>query len=128
MQTLTYGMQIPETGDIGSDFFPALEDNFTQLDAHSHNGTDSPKLSGSSMNAYTQNISSASWVAVAGVSGLYKQVVTMSGGLQYDNYIPTFKESVTKDVLLLTVEKETANTYTVYCNDNTLDLVAYYLN
>lgn len=44
MTTLTYGLKRPATGDLGSVWFPAIEGNITQLDAHSHNGVDSPQL------------------------------------------------------------------------------------
>lgn len=128
MQTLTYGMQLPETGDIGSDFFPALEDNITLADGHTHNGSNSAKLSGSSVLAYTQAILSAAWVAVAGVTGLYKQTVSISGGLQYNDYFPRFKLTTLGHIVDLSVEKVSATSYTVYINDNTLDITAYYLN
>ena len=39
--TLSYGFVRPATGDKGSVFFPALEDNITQLNSHDHDGTDS---------------------------------------------------------------------------------------
>lgn len=128
MLTLTYGMKVPETGDIGSDFFPALETNFTNLDAHTHDGTTSSKLPGSSMTSYTQAISSASWVSVAGVTGLYKQTVTLAGGLQFNDYYPMFKITSSGNLIFLTVEKASATSYVVYINDNTLNITAYYLN
>lgn len=43
--TLTYGLVKPVTGDTGAVWFPAMEANITQLDAHDHNGTNSPQLS-----------------------------------------------------------------------------------
>ena len=127
MNTLTYGIQVPQTGDIGSVFFPALEDNFTQLDAHNHDGVTSSKIMSSSVKSTTQSILAAAWVAVAGVAGLYNQVVTMPTGLQYDDYVPMFKMS-TGDLLFLTVEKASATSYTVYCNDNTLTVTALYIS
>jgi hypothetical protein len=45
MITLTFGILKPENGDKGSSFFPALEDNFEQLNDHNHDGVTSSKIS-----------------------------------------------------------------------------------
>lgn len=42
--TLAHGRKRPVTGDPGSTWFPALEDNVTLDDAHDHDGTDSAQL------------------------------------------------------------------------------------
>lgn len=51
MTTLTYGFKRPATGDQGSVWFPAMEDNITRLDAHDHDGTDSAQLTNSAIAA-----------------------------------------------------------------------------
>lgn len=124
MVTLSYGYKLPESGNNGSIFFPALEDNITRLNGHSHNGTDSAKLATTSLQVYTQAISSASWVATTG--GTYRQNVTMAGGLQYDNVSVSFRDAATGNYLQLSVEKIDASHYYVYINDNTLNLTAVY--
>jgi hypothetical protein len=124
MQTLTYGMKIPETGDAGSVFFPALEDNFEQLDIHTHNGTNSPRLTAGSSDAVTQTVAAAGWVATT--NGTYRQLLTIPGTLSaFDSVRPSFRNS-TGDYLYLNTEKVTSNTYYVYINDNSLTLTAVY--
>ena len=127
MLTLTYGFKKPQDGDKGTIFFDALEDNITRVDGHTHNGTDSSLLPTASFNNTTQTISSGSWSAVSGKAGLYKQVVTMPTGLTYDGRGIFFKDSTTGDMYMLTVEKESSNTYSVYINDNTKSLIAVYV-
>jgi len=127
MQTLTYGLKQPEDGDKGSIFFPALEDNIIQLDAHYHDGIDSSLIPTASLVYSTSSILSAAWVAVAGHTGLYSQTVTMPTGLTYDNRVITFKDASTGHVYLLTIEKVSANSYEVYINDNSIDLTAIYV-
>lgn len=126
MLTLTYGYKKPETGDRGSVFFPALEDDIQQLNDHNHDGSNSSKLTSSAVTATTQAILAAAWVAQGG--GTYKQTVTMPGALQYNDYYPLFKNTATKHELLLTVERVSNTSYDVYINDNTINLTAFYLS
>lgn len=124
MQTLSYGYKKPESGDRGSVFWPALEDDIQQLNDHSHSGVDSVKLTSSSVTAVVQTINSASWADQGG--GTYKQTVTMPGGMAYDDYGIIFKLSA-GDIIHPTVVKLTASTYDVYINDNTLTIKAVYV-
>jgi hypothetical protein len=124
MQTLSYGFKKPQSGDLGSVFFPALEDNFQQLNDHSHDGTDSALLSAASIDPTIRTISSGSWVLVS--TGTYRQLVTLPGTLQYDNVVATFRNSSTGHYYHLTVEKAGANTFYVYINDNTVSLSVHY--
>lgn len=124
MDTLTYGMQVPETGDLGSSWFPALEDNFTQLDAHTHNGTDSPRITAASSVVVTQSVASGSWSATS--NGTYRQLITLPAAIASYNYIkPSFKGS-DGDYYHLKTEYVSASTYYVYINDNSLTLTAVY--
>jgi hypothetical protein len=47
--TLTYGRKKPVDGDDSAVWFDAIEDNTERDDAHSHDGVDSPKLSGTAI-------------------------------------------------------------------------------
>jgi hypothetical protein len=105
--TLTYGFQRPASGDKGSVFWPILEDNITQLNAHSHNGTDSALLSAASSVATQQTVTNVGWVLDSG--GLYKQTVTMpsvltSTGGTYDKYSIEIRDGTTGRRLLLSIE------------------------
>lgn len=122
MITLTYGLKRPETGDIN--FWTALEGDITQLDAHTHDGLTSALLTPASISPVSQAISSGSWVLVS--NGIYSQVVTMTSPLTYDGVIISFRLTSNKDIIFLQAEKESSNTYTVYINDNSLDITAVY--
>jgi hypothetical protein len=123
MQTLTYGLVKPTSGTKGSDFFPALEDNFEQIDGHTHNGTNSPKLTSASTTGVQINVPAASWAAT-GVTGLYSQTVTLPAALPYSTSHISFQESVSGDVFLLQVEKVSETVFEVFCNDSSLTFKA----
>jgi len=125
MLTLSFGVKRPQTGDKGTVFWPAMEDNFQQLNDHTHDGSDSSQLTSASVTAATQSISAAGWVANGNT---YRQLVTMTVGFNYDDYLIIFRESVTKQQMFLAVERNSATSFYVYCNDNTLDVVAYYIS
>lgn len=121
--TLTYGFVKPQSGDRGSVFFPDLEDDIQQLNDHTHNGVNSSKLTASSSDAVSANITAVGWV----VSGSgYRQLVTVPSGMTVDLMNVSFRESVTGDLMLLGWTKNSSTTYYVYINDNSLDLKAVY--
>lgn len=123
MQTLTYGLKLPETGDSGSLVFPAMEANITRLDAHDHDGTDSPTLSPAASHVVTQSIASGSWVATS--NGNYSQTVTLPGVLQYDRIHITIKLTSGHQVFPK-IEKASSTTYVVYTNDSSVGFTAVY--
>jgi len=127
MLTLTYGRKKPEDNDVGSPVFDALENNITLDDAHTHNGTNSSKLTISSLTRTTQAIASGSWAAAADGTGRYKQTVTIAGGLEFDDIGFMFTNDADDSMLHLDITKASATQYVVYCNDNTLDVTALYL-
>lgn len=122
MQTLTYGLKRPDTGDTG--FFDEMEDNIDRLDAHNHDGVDSALLTASSLSSVTQAVSAASWANVSG--GIYSQVVTMTSPLTFDETAISFRDGTTKEILYLRAVKASSNTFTVYSSDNTLTLSVVY--
>jgi hypothetical protein len=124
MITLTYDFEKPETGDKGDVFFPALEDNVQKLNDHTHNGVNSAKITSSSVTTTTQAILAAGWVSQGG--GTYRQLVTMSGSLLYNDYFINVKLTSSGHQVFPVIEKVSANTFYVYINDNTLDLTLYY--
>lgn len=126
MLTLTYGYLKPQTGDKGSDWFPALETDIQQLNDHTHNGTNSSLIPATSVTALTQNIPAAGWSATSG--GMYRQLVTVTGGNLFDSFAtPVFKDQTTKVQYFLGVERVSTTTYYIYTNDNTIAVTAYYL-
>lgn len=126
--TLSYGFIKPATGDLGSVFFPALETDIQSLNDHTHNGTNSARLTAASSLVVTQTISAASWGATIG-GGLYRQLITIPAALSsyagtYDNHSVQFRNAANGRILMLTPEKVSTTTYYIYVNDNTLDLTA----
>ena len=127
MDTLSYGFKRPDSGDKGATLFTALEDDITQLNDHTHNGTNSSRIAVSAMPVSTQSISSGSWAAVSGQTGHYSQTVTLSGGLLYNEVVITFRHPSTGDQIFATVTKASSTSYVVYTSDNTIGLTAVYV-
>lgn len=123
MQTLPYGLKKPTSGDKGTAFFPALEDNFEQLDGHLHNGSDSPKLPSSSSYGVSLAVPAASWQP-SSVAGLYQQNVTLPSTLPYSTSNICFKGNPDGAEYLLQVEKVSETVFTVFCNDVTKSFTA----
>lgn len=124
MLTLSYGYLKPQTGDKGSIFFPALEADIQQLNDHTHNGVNSALISSSSITPLTQAILSAAWVATTG--GTYRQLVTVTGGLMYDQFTVSVKLTATGHLIYPSIEKVSSTTFYVYTNDNSLDYTLVY--
>lgn len=128
--TLSYGFQKPATGDKGSVFWPILESDIQKLNDHTHNGSNSSKLTAVASTAIVQSVSSASWVAQG--DGTYRQTITLpasltSSGGTYDDYnIQIRNAAASKDILFLTVSKATSTTFYIDINDNSLDLKVVY--
>lgn len=125
MQTLSFGFLLPETGDKGSGLWDALTTDISQLNSHSHNGTDSAQLSATSVAGATQNISHSSWANYSGPTGHYRQLVTTAAGYTFDANTISFRTSAGA-LIWPTVEKVTNTTFYIYSIDNTLDIVAVY--
>lgn len=128
--TLSYGYVLPEDGDHGSVFFPALEDDITQLNSHNHNGTNSALLTVASIVgvADTTSLVAASWVLVSG--GVYRILVTTPPGVNYSSYGRCFEITNGTDTgctFYPTTVKVSATTYYVYSNDNTITATILYL-
>lgn len=125
MDTLSYGYKKPETGDRGSTFFTAMEDNIQRVNDHTHNGTDSPPLPAQSISGVTQSILAVNWVA-NGPTGFYRQLVTVASGFDFDKVFISFRLTASGDYVYPTVEKVSTTSYYVYINDNTVGLTAVY--
>ena len=123
METLNYGFKKPQTGDKGSTFFPALEDDIQKMNDHLHDGTETPRLTTKSVTMVTASILAAGWTAVS--NGIYKQTVTMPVGMLFNDFYVNFKLSSGHQVFP-SVEKVSASTYDVFVNDNSLNLTAVY--
>lgn len=128
MITLSYGLQLPETGDdqTNDELFTALEENITQLDGHTHNGVDSPNLTAQSIVGITQTISSASWATYGGApTGHYRQTVTLPPGFDFDTVSISFRTTAGA-YIYPSVEKVSDTQMYVYTTDNSINFLAVY--
>lgn len=124
MITLTYGLKIPQTSDSSSAIFDAIEDDITQVDGHTHNGSDSASLPAQSIVGVTQSILSASWSA-SGATGHYRQQVTVPAGFDFDTVQISFRTAAGA-IILPTIERVSDTQYYVYTTDNSLTYTAVY--
>lgn len=124
MQTLSNGYKLPEDGDKGVTFFPALEDNIQRLNDHTHNGVNSELLSATASEAVTQALLAASW-AVQG-DGMFRMTVTMPSDIGYDTHNIQHRLTAGGAIVNLSTAKVTATSYYLYSNDDTIDVTAVY--
>lgn len=122
MQTLSNGYLLPETGDRGSVWFPALESNIQQLNDHNHNGSNSEKLNSESFAGLTDQILPVAWAVQP--SGLYRAAVLMPGSLEFDTKLIQLRTN--GKALLADIERVTSNSFYVYVNDNALTVDIIY--
>lgn len=126
MQTLSYGYKQPEDGDKGDIFFPALSDNITRLNGHTHDGSDSAFITIASLTATVASLSNTAWDVVnTSEDGTFYQTVSMPTGISFSACDLSFQSSA-GDPLLLSVDRVSASSYTVYINDSSADLTVLY--
>jgi hypothetical protein len=114
MQTLSNGYKLPETGDLGDVWFPALEDNIQRVNDHTHNGTDSEPLESTSIVAASVSVSAGSFTNQG--NGYWRATVTVPNGGLVDNHVVVCKDPTTKDQIYLRVEKLSISQVYIYTN------------
>ena len=112
MIVLSNGYKLPETGDFGDVWFPALEDNVTRVNSHDHDGTDSAKIPSSSVEVQTQSIVSGDFSLVG---DSYRATVNLSGFTVDNSYIQ-FRDPTTREPIYLKYEYVSATSIYVYIN------------
>ena len=133
--TLSYGYVRPANGDTGATFWDQLANDITQLNAHTHNGSDSALIPATSITPVSQTV----LAGAAGVNwgsptaGLYSRTITVPASIDYDVYGMIFRvasgsvSGTRGDQLNLSFTRLTDTTYTLYCNHNLVDLDILYL-
>lgn len=125
--TLSNGYKLPSTGDKGSTFFLDLEHDIQRLNDHTHNGTDSSKISAKDMLKTSSTILAANWVSLGG--GNYRQLITVPAGHLFDEVVPKFQISGGSEdgaIIHPSIEKASSTTYYIYINDNTVSVKVVY--
>jgi hypothetical protein len=121
--TLSYGYIQPQSGDKGSVWFPALNDNIQQLNDHNHDGVTSSLLPATSVAAATVSIPAAGWVADG--TGRYRQDITVPAGYNMDTFSILFKLS-TGEIILPSISRLSATSFRIFGPDNTLSYEAVF--
>lgn len=114
MIVLSKGYKKPQTGDFGSTFFPALEDNIELSNSHNHNGTNGEKVAGISLVGSSYTVLSAAFSDQG--NGYYRATVTVPNSLLVDNFTVTIKDPTTKDPVYLKIAKLSSTQYYIYTN------------
>jgi len=117
-------LELPETGDKGSVWFPVLERNIVKTNDHTHNGTDSAKVLSTSITAVTQSISSAGWTNQT--NGVWEQELTLNNA-NYADVAIIVKNAAGTQLHLDIKAGSSGNKYKVYSNDNSLNATAHIL-
>lgn len=123
MLTLSFGFKKPQTNDKGPIVFPALEANWQQVNDHDHDGANSKKLNAQSIQAATQTLLAANWVATS--DGNYRQLVTVAAGFDYDEVQIGFRLP-TGEYIVPTTERVSDTQFWAYTNDPTTNYVLIY--
>lgn len=124
MITTTYGYKIPENGDTGAPVFAALGGNATLVDAHTHNGINSAKITSSDLQRSTISLPSGSWVATSDGTG-FKQTVTCPGVYTLANSSFRFRVSSgahANKIIHPTILPISVTSFEVVVNDSSLNL------
>lgn len=112
MIILSNGYKLPETGDFGDVWFPALEDNIQRVNDHNHDGNNSEKIPSTSMEATVQSVLSGDF----GASGdEFVALITLAGGLvDVDKKHVIFRDTVTKEPITMRYEKFSASQINIF--------------
>jgi len=114
MITLSKGFKLPETGDFGDVWFPALEDNITQLNSHKHDGVDSEKLSGSDLEISTVTALVGSFTDQG--NGYYRALVLCPGGLAVSSFRVSMRDPTSFEPIFGKIELASTAAVYVYLN------------
>lgn len=114
MQILSNGYKKPETGDLGSTWFPALEDNVDLSNSHAHDGTDGTKINAVNLLKQTLTVLAASFADQG--NGYWRATVTVPNALSIDNFCVTLKDPTTKEVIHAKTEKLSSTQFYIYTN------------
>lgn len=121
--TLSYGYIQPQSGDKGSVWFPALNDNIQQLNDHNHDGVTSALLPATSVSSASLTIPAAGWVADG--TGRYRQDMTVPTGYNMDSFSITFKLS-SGEIILPSITRLSASSFRIFTLDNSLTYTAVF--
>lgn len=103
MIILSNGQKLPETGDFGDVWFPALEDNIQRNNDHDHDGTNSNQLSSQNILGVVQSILSGDFSADG--DRLSATISLAGGAVTLDSKTVVLRDPTTKNPLYMDYEK-----------------------
>jgi hypothetical protein len=123
MDILSYGYKKPESGDTGSVWYPALEDDIQQLNDHAHNGVNSAPIEGGHIVASSITLAAIDWVnVVADVE--WRQVCTLTAPYTYSGTVKEIRlNAASKDLVHPKLEFIDETSFYVYTNDPTASFI-----
>lgn len=119
-------LKLPDTGDKGSVWFPALEYNITQTNGHVHDGSVGSQIPSTNILAVKQTISAASWVVEVADQKWYQEL-TVPNDANYADVFIMVKNAAGEQLFLDIKPGTSAKKYKVYTNDASLSGIAYVL-
>lgn len=108
---LSNGYKKPESGDLGTTFFPDLEFNIDRVNGHSHNGTDSNKLTPLSYTIFTAQVLSGDFSVVGDE---YRATVNLPAEINTDTTTIRLRDPSTKEFLGLRIEKQSTTQFYLF--------------
>ena len=111
MIVLSNGYKLPETGDFGNIWFPAIEDNIQRLNDHTHDGSNSEKLPSTSVEGVVLSLLSGAF-SVSGNE--FMAVVTIPAAASVDTQGIIFRDPTTKETIYLRIVKISVTQFEVY--------------
>lgn len=120
------GYKLPQKGEKVT-WWQNLIDNWIRIDAHSHDGVNSQKIKLNNALKDADNILSANWLTDLLLPVPYYQDITMPTGSSFDNTIIEFYDNASGDRVYPKIVKTSISTYTVFVNDDTLNLRVVYV-
>lgn len=114
MQILSNGYKLPETGDFGNVWFPALEDNIQRVNDHDHDGSNSERIPSTSVNNSTVAVASGDFADQG--DGYWRATVSTPGGVNFDEKMPLTRLDSGGDTVYPRYEKVSSTSMYVYVN------------
>lgn len=114
MIVLSKGFKLPETGDFGDVWFPAIEDNIQQLNDHTHNGSDSAKIASTGVEAQKVQVLAAAFADQG--DGYWRATVNLPAGADYDKLQVLARDPASGEAVYLRHAKVSTTQAYVYTN------------
>ncbi len=129
--TLNYGFILPNTGDKGSVWFPALETNITKLADHNHNDSNSARIPSTNISAVKVSLDDPvlgqpAWTTES--AGKFYKDITIPNDANYADVFVMVKNAAGEQ-MFLDIKPVSGNTkkFKVYSNDSGLSATAHIL-